>query len=215
MRAAAVALLCAAAACKPSPPPRLDATRELITAPDSHDRKIELYWRKPDGAGPFPVLVLLHGHQEPGKTRIGGRAFVEWGVVRQFADAGIVAVAMSQPGYGGSDGPADYCGPATQAAVRATVSHFRALPFVDGKRVALEGISRGAVVAAMVASQDDTLAGAVLISGVYRSRGALPRRPDVRRQQAQPHERSDAALGGGLRRSIRRSCTRNRSRCRC
>lgn len=162
-----VAALGYAAGCRTHAPPNAGATRELLVSPVDAKRRIEIYWRKPTGPGPFPVLVLLHGHQEPGPQRIGGRAFAEWGVLRQTVDAGVVAVAISQPGYGGSDGPPDYCGPASQASVVAVLRHLRGWSFVDGKRIALEGISRGAVVAALVAAQDNGLAGVVLISGVY------------------------------------------------
>jgi dipeptidyl aminopeptidase/acylaminoacyl peptidase len=171
MRASMIAL--ALLGCTHRPPTgERAATRELIV---DGTRSIETFWMKPDGAGPFPAVVFLHGHQQPGPERIGGRAFVDWHVLADFASAGLVAVAVSQPGYGGSDGPPDYCGPATQSAVRAVLQNLRARPFVDGKRIALQGISRGAVVASMVAAQDPKLAGVVLLSGIYDLRALYER----------------------------------------
>jgi dipeptidyl aminopeptidase/acylaminoacyl peptidase len=153
------------------PAPHLQASdgpvRDLLADPLDPHRRVEVYWARPNGNGRYPLLVFLHGHQEPAERRVGGRAFVDWGVLRETADGGVVAVAVSQPGYGASDGPADYCGPATQDAVITVLSHFRDQPFVDPARIVLEGISRGAIVAAMVASRFDGLAGLILISGVY------------------------------------------------
>ena len=135
---------------------------------------------RPDGPRPFPVLVFLHGHQEPAEKRVGGRAFVDWGSLSEAAASGVVAVAISQPGYGASDGPPDYCGPATQDAVIAVLDHLRAQPFVDRDRMVVEGISRGAIVAAMVASRYAALAGIVLISGVYDLKFLYERDPNDR-----------------------------------
>jgi dipeptidyl aminopeptidase/acylaminoacyl peptidase len=156
------------------------AVRAFLAQPLDEKRRIEFYWMRPSGPGPFPVLVFLHGHQEPAEQRIGGRAFVDWGSLREAAASGVVAVAISQPGYGSSDGPPDYCGPATQDAVIAVLEHFRDQPFVDRDRMVVEGISRGAIVAAMVASRYAALAGVVLISGVYDLKFLYERDPNDR-----------------------------------
>jgi dipeptidyl aminopeptidase/acylaminoacyl peptidase len=184
MRASMIALVLLGCSHRP-PAGERAATRELIT---DGTRKIETYWMKPDGAGPFPAVVFLHGHQQPGPERVGGRAFVDWHVLADFAAAGLVAVAVSQPGYGGSDGPPDYCGPATQSAVRAVLKNLRARPFVDGKRIALEGISRGAVVASMVAAEEPTLAGVVLLSGIYDLHALYERDKNSSSMQSFLHE---------------------------
>jgi dipeptidyl aminopeptidase/acylaminoacyl peptidase len=111
------------------------------------------------------VLLLIHGHQE--HLRNGGEAFVRTGRLGVIATRGYVAAALSQPGYGDSDGPPDYCGPFTQDATMVAVDFLRRLPFVDSKRVALYGYSRGAIVASMVATRDPRLAAVVLGAGAY------------------------------------------------
>jgi dipeptidyl aminopeptidase/acylaminoacyl peptidase len=149
----------------------VESHRGLIANPLSRGESAEYFWSKPEGDGPFPLIVFLHGHQEPGSTRIGGRAFVDWGVLSDYAKSGFVALSVSQPGYGGSEGAPDFCGPRTQAAVRTVINHFRAAKFVDPTRIAIEGISRGAVVGAMVAAHDPEVRAVVLIGGVYDLKG--------------------------------------------
>ena len=78
-----------------------------------------------------------------------------------------VGSTAAQPGYGNSDGPPDYCGPLTQDAALAALARLRAKPFVDPDRVAVFGYSRGATVAAMVATRDARLAGVILGAGAY------------------------------------------------
>ena len=90
-----------------------------------------------------------------------------WAQPPSSAAQGYVAVAVSQPGYGKSEGPPDFCGPFTQDATLAVLEHLRGKPFVDPGRIAVFGYSRGAIVAAMVATRDPRLAGVVLGAGAY------------------------------------------------
>jgi hypothetical protein len=68
--------------------------RELIANSISPAEKAEFFWSKPAGDGPFPMIVFLHGHQEPANKRIGGRAFVDWGVLNDYSKSGFVAVSV-------------------------------------------------------------------------------------------------------------------------
>ena len=58
-------------------------------------------------------------------------------------------------------------GPATVTAAEVVIRHFRAESFVRRDRIGLEGVSRGAVVASLVAARDSTIRAMVLISGAY------------------------------------------------
>jgi dipeptidyl aminopeptidase/acylaminoacyl peptidase len=136
-----------------------------ISHPDDPAKKVEYFLEKPEGNGPWPTIVLLHGHQE--WPRAGGKDFVKWGVLDEFAGRGYLAVSVSQPGYGGSTGPADFCGPLTQHAVAAVIAKLHAEGYVKENRILIQGVSRGALVAGMVAAHDASIRGIVLISGLY------------------------------------------------
>ena len=141
------------------------ATASYIPHPDDPEEVVEYYLDRPAGEGPWPTVVLLHGHQAWLKP--GGKDFVDWGALRTLAARGYLAVAISQPGYGGSTGPADYAGPRTVHAVEAVITRLRGDGLVSPKRLVLEGVSRGALTAGLVAAEDPEVSGVVLISGVY------------------------------------------------
>jgi len=135
-----------------------------IPHPDDPARQVEYFAERPAGAGPWPTVVFLHGHRS--WWRPGGKDYVDWGVLKQFAARGYLAVAVSQPGYGDSSGPADFSGPFTQHAVAGVIAKLRA----DGEasdKVLIQGVSRGALTAGLVAAHDPAISGLVMISGTY------------------------------------------------
>ena len=111
-----------------------------LVHPDDPAKRVEYFLEKPSSVGPWPTVVFLHGHQE--RARAGGYDFVKWGVLDQFAQRGYLAVAVSQPGYGNSTGPADFCGPFTQNAVAAVIAKLRSDGYVLDNRILIEGISQ-------------------------------------------------------------------------
>ena len=135
----------------------------FLDHPDDPSRRIEFYISWPRTSEPVPVLILVHGHQEGSRT--GAVVYFEY--LRRFARKGILTVSVSQPGYGRSDGPPDYCGPFTQRAVRAVIDELKRDPRVRKDRIGLMGYSRGAIVAGMVAAQTPGLSAVVLGGGVY------------------------------------------------
>jgi dipeptidyl aminopeptidase/acylaminoacyl peptidase len=139
--------------------------RELLPHPRDKTKAVELFWAKPEGNGPFPAILFIHGYQDP--PRPGGAVFARAGRLGLMAKRGYVAAAMSQPGFGNSSGPPDFCGPFTQRAALVALDFLRQQAFVKPGKVALFGYSRGAIVAAMVATQDPSLAAVVLGAGVY------------------------------------------------
>jgi dipeptidyl aminopeptidase/acylaminoacyl peptidase len=144
----------------------LHAQSLFITHPDDASRHIEYFLERPAGPGPWPAIIFLHGHQERQPTP-GGKVYVNWGVLHEFARRGYLAVSVSQPGYGESGGPPDFCGPFTVHAVEAVVARLRADRLAQPGKVLIEGVSRGAIVAGLLAAHDPFIKGIVLISGEY------------------------------------------------
>jgi dipeptidyl aminopeptidase/acylaminoacyl peptidase len=137
----------------------------FIHHPDDSGKRVEAFIQKPAGTGPWPTIVFLHGHQE--WPSYGGKDFVTWGELDRFAKKGYLAVAVSQPGYGKSSGPADFCGPFTQHAVSAVLAKLKADGLIAPNKILIEGISRGALTGGLIATSDPSIAGLVLISGLY------------------------------------------------
>ena len=97
--------------------------REMLSHGKDSNKKIELFWTKPTGDGPYPAILYIHGHQE--QLRDGGETYVKTGRLGVMAGRGYVVASLSQPGYGNSDGPADYCGPFTQDAALVAIEMGR------------------------------------------------------------------------------------------
>jgi len=139
--------------------------RELLPHRWDKTKAVELFWAKPEGSGPFPAILFIHGYQD--LPRPGGSVVARAGRLGLMAKRGYVAAALSQPGYGNSGGPPDFCGPFTQQAALVALDFLRQQTFVKPRKVALFGYSRGAIVAAMAATQDPSLAAVVLGAGAY------------------------------------------------
>ena len=152
------------------------AHRELLPHPTEVERQVELIWLEPEGEGPWPAVLFVHGHQFP--ERPGGRVYIERQVLQELAAQGYLAAAVSQPGYGASDGPPDFCGPVSQGTVRGALAALRDHPRVDPAKIALYGGSRGAIVSSMVATVEPELAALVLRGGIYDLEDAYHRMPD-------------------------------------
>lgn len=138
---------------------------EFISSKNSN-KKIELFWSKPEAVGKYPVLIMIHPHQT-WPDKIGAEVFVKNGSLQRWTEKGFLTVAVSQPGYGSSEGSSDFCGADSQQAVIETLNHFKSLDFANKDKIFLYGGSRGAVVASMVGVQYPGLAGIILKSGLY------------------------------------------------
>jgi dipeptidyl aminopeptidase/acylaminoacyl peptidase len=110
-------------------------------------------------AGPGPGLLLVHGH--------GASARAMLGMARLLSRRGIATMLVSMPGYGGSEGPSDFMGPATIAAAAAALDRLAASPGVDPSRLGAWGVSRGGTVVAELAARRGDLRAVVAQAGVY------------------------------------------------
>jgi dipeptidyl aminopeptidase/acylaminoacyl peptidase len=114
---------------------------------------------RPVGEGPFPGVLLIPGYQRTALDQI------PLGVT--LASEGFAAAAVTQPGFGRSQGKADYVGPDT---LKALAEGFRRLgrePYVDARRMGIYGYSRGAMAASLLAVELDGVRAAVFGAGIY------------------------------------------------
>lgn len=125
---------------------------------------VEAVVTRPSAPGRHPGLLLIPGHTRTAIDMLPASV--------RFARAGFATVAVSQPGYGGSTGPADFAGPRTFAVLRATAERFAREPWVDAAHLGVYGYSRGALAAAELAARTDLFRAAVLGGGIYDFRAA-------------------------------------------
>lgn len=119
---------------------------------------------RPVTGGPFPALMLI-----PGFARTA-RHYIPLGIM--FAGEGFASVAITQPGFGKSQGKPDYVGPQTLKALTAGWDKFKQEPFIDSKRMAIYGHSRGGMAASLLSVRLNDVRAAILSAGIYDFRKA-------------------------------------------
>lgn len=123
----------------------------------------EAYLTRPAGPGPFPLMILLHGHT---LGSIGARTMVQ--EAEAFAnDLCYAGLAVSLPGYGATEVPPGTDPKITLNVVLDAASLVMKLPWIDPKRFYLYGFSRGAFFTSLLANRIDGIEGMVLQSGAY------------------------------------------------
>jgi dipeptidyl aminopeptidase/acylaminoacyl peptidase len=123
----------------------------------------EGYLIRPAGPGPFPLMILLHGHT---LGSIGAGSMVQ--EAEAFAsDLCYAGLAVSLPGYGATEVRPGIDPKITLDVVLDAVSLIKNLPWIDSKRFYLYGFSRGAFFTSMLANRIEGVEGIVLHSGAY------------------------------------------------
>jgi dipeptidyl aminopeptidase/acylaminoacyl peptidase len=124
---------------------------------------VEAYVTRPRGKGPFPLVILLHGHSLVGRGAEQVLSTAE-ALAREICFAGF---AISLPGYGSTEIPVGAIEGTTRQVVKDGLSTAKQLQWVDSSHVMFYGVSRGAVVAAAMLNEVEGVSGAVLYSGAY------------------------------------------------
>ena len=110
---------------------------------------------KPEGAGPFPALVLLHQCAGLGNLHWRNEAMLDW--AQEAVARGYVALLVDSLGPRGVDsvcfGPKGgvFFARGVKDVLQAAV-HLHKFAFVDPKRIALAGFSWGAMVSVLASS---------------------------------------------------------------
>ncbi len=106
-------------------------TRELVRLPAANmpANGIGVLWLPDEGAEPAAEIPLA----------------------LRLSDLGFTVVIAYPPGTGRSDGPADFAGPASQAAAKAALDTLAAQPGVDPARLAAWGTGTGGTLALLLA----------------------------------------------------------------
>jgi len=131
-----------------------------------------------EGEGPFPGALFLHGSGPV--DRDGNAAGLEMDAYRQvaraLARAGIASLRFDKRGVGESDGDAGLASRTDLLSdARAALDGLRSQPEIDPARCILIGHSEGAYLAPILAVEDATVAGIVLLSGAARSLDMITR----------------------------------------
>ena len=116
--------------------------------------------------GPAAALLFVHDHGTHARRMLA--------IAQQFSLRGYTTMLVSLPGYGQSEGPPDFAGPATLAALDAAVDALKQTPGVDAQRVAVWGIGRGATAVMSLAAHRNDLKLVIGQSGLYDLRAAGP-----------------------------------------
>ena len=129
--------------------------------------RIQAYLYRPEGAGPFPVVIYNHGSRD-GRER-ESLPFRYIGTM--LTGAGYAVLVPERRGYGKSDGALWWQEAANNALVArlqaetddvlAGLEYLRALEFVDKKRAAIIGWSFGGIVTMLAISRSNAFAAAV------------------------------------------------------
>jgi len=134
-------------------------TMQLTTsAPDGSTKTLEALVIRPDGPGPFPLVLISHGTNRLAETFPSQRPEIYINPALVFAQRGYAAVVVMRTGYGRSTGPfVEGIGPcdearsyvepgkAAAAQILAALSVLQKERWVDPVRVLLVGHSTGGI----------------------------------------------------------------------
>ncbi len=134
---------------------------ERVALPHDGRRLDGVLARPASGAGPFGLVVFVHGDGPVDATH---ETFYRplW---ESFARAGYASLSFSKPGVGGSEGDwLDQSMADRAEETLAAVAWARARPDVDGRRIGLWGASQAGWVLPKVAARDRSLRFVIAVS---------------------------------------------------
>ncbi len=162
-----------------SPPAGAPYSAESVTVPTTFGHTLGGTFTKPSAATtPLPVVISITGSGAQDRDEYISLVPKGYRLFRQVADTlarrGVAMLRMDDRGYGESGGSFAAATSRDFANdIRAAIAYVRTRPDVDARRIFLMGHSEGGMVAPMVALDEPTLAGIVLLAGPGRSGRAI------------------------------------------
>lgn len=128
----------------------------------------------PEGAGPHPCIVFVHGIGAIREVRVGAYA-------ERFTRAGYAVFAFDYRSWGASGGAPRFVANIEnqQADIHAAIDHVRSLDAIDADRIALLGTSFGGGHALMVAAARPDLAAVIAQCAVVDGLAAAVKAPSL------------------------------------
>ena len=135
----------------------------------SGNLRIQAYLYRPDGNGPFPVVIYNHGSRDGRESASVPFQYIGDMLTR----AGYVVFVPERRGYGKSDGPTwrqDVGNDQSMLIARlqaetddvlAAIDYLRTVPFADTSRIGIMGWSFGGIVTMLAASRSTAFVVAV------------------------------------------------------
>ena len=122
-------------------------------------QKVEAFTIRPLADGQLPGLVLLAGRE-------GAKTLFTFGTM--LAQQGFASLAVTEPGFGKSEGKADFMGPKSIEAFAVGFRKFSRESFVDAGKMGVYGYSRGGMAASLLTIKlGNAVKAAVFAAGVY------------------------------------------------
>lgn len=123
------------------------------------NKSVEAVIFRPASGDKFPSILLLPGFDRTAKD------LIPYGAM--FAHEGFASIAITPPGFGKSEGKADFVGKETLKVYVEGWNKFRQESFVDSQKMGIYGHSRGGMAASLLAVRFPDAKAAVVASGVY------------------------------------------------
>jgi predicted esterase len=140
---------------------------QIEVGPDNYN--IEGFIAHPPGAGRMPALLVLTAGEGNARRCIEQSS--------SLVAMGMLEACISIPGYGKSSGPSRFVGPQAVEAAHRAVDLIASRPDVDPDRIAVWGLSDGAVAAGLLMDSDPRLRAVILQSGFYDTLKMWPEAP--------------------------------------
>jgi dienelactone hydrolase len=130
------------------------ALNEEVRMLQGSSGKVEVTLYKPNGSGPFPLLIWNHGDVETGSPFLSGARFREPLLANEFVDMGLAVAVVARPGLGKSagtyrsgfsagDADATYKGRVHAKELLAVLPELQQIAWIDKSKLLLSGQSAG------------------------------------------------------------------------